>query len=79
MIKLSGAGKPPASMRPVEADNARFDVRGSDLSLLVMMCLSQQGQLSNNRRKQFRYKVPEEIFDAIETQTKQVLAEDADT
>jgi hypothetical protein len=56
--------------------NDSFDVRSSDLSLLVMMCLSQQGRISNNRRKQFRDKVPEEIFEAIEAQTQQVLAED---
>ncbi|MFY0992472.1 Fic family protein [Halomonas sp. C05BenzN] len=52
----------------------RFDVRGSDLARLVMMCLSNEGRLSRNRRRQFRYQVPEEVLDAIEREAFQALA-----
>lgn len=55
--------------------NARFDVRGSDLAQLVMMCLSNNGIVSRNRRKQFQYSVPEEVFDFIEERAREVLAE----
>jgi len=50
----------------VKAVNDRFDVRGSDLSKLVMMCLDNDGKVSKNRRKQFQYSVPEEVFEFIE-------------
>ncbi len=51
----------------------RFDVRGSELSRLVMMCLSNDGVLSKNRRKQFQYVTSEEVFDFIEQAARQVL------
>ncbi|HHH9443044.1 TPA: Fic family protein [Pseudomonas aeruginosa] len=57
------------------AVNERFDVRGSDLANLVMMCLSQDGTVSKNRRKQYQYTVPEEVFDYIETVARQLLVE----
>lgn len=60
-----------------KAVDARFDVRGSDLAQLVMMCLSNNGIVSRNRRKQFQYSVPEEVFDFIEERARQVLAEQA--
>ncbi|WP_434708815.1 Fic family protein [Pseudomonas sp. R1-1] len=50
----------------IKAVNDRFDVRGSDLSRLVMMCLDNAGKVSKHRRKQFQYSVPEEVFDFIE-------------
>ncbi|MFW9082678.1 Fic family protein [Pseudomonas sp. P2757] len=50
----------------VKAVNERFDVRGSDLSKLVMMCLDNDGKVSKNRRKQFQYSVAEEVFEFIE-------------
>ncbi len=59
--------------RVYRAIDARFDVRGSDLSRLVMMCLSQDGVLSKNRRKQFRYQVSEEVLDAIEAEAHKAL------
>lgn len=46
--------------------NQTFDVVSSDLANLVMFCIDQQGKISANRRKQYLYKVPEGIFDAIE-------------
>ena len=52
--------------RVIKAVNQRFDVRGSDLSKLVMMCLDNDGKVSKNRRKQFQYSVSEEVFEFIE-------------
>lgn len=51
----------------------RFDVRGSDLANLVMMCLSNNGKVSINRRKQHKYAVPDHVFDYIEEVAKEVL------
>lgn len=57
-----------------KAVDEQFDVRGSDLAALVMMCLTNGGVVSNNRRKQYLYRVPEAIFDGIEEATRDVLA-----
>lgn len=57
------------------AVDERFDVRGSDLANLVMMCLTNEGSVSKNRRKQYQYTVPEEVFDFIENVARQLLAE----
>ena len=48
-----------------------FDVAAKDLALLVRLCMEQKGRISNNRRKQYQYQVPQEVFDALE----QVYAE----
>src|SRR5690606_32260310 len=56
-----------------KAVDERFDVRGSELSKLVMMCLSNDGVISKNRRKQFQYIASEEVFDFIEQAAQQVL------
>lgn len=45
----------------------QFDVAAKDLASLVMHCMQHHGRISENRRKQFRYSVPPEVFDAIET------------
>ncbi|MBK5003189.1 Fic family protein [Pseudomonas sp. S31] len=58
-----------------KAVDEKTDVRGSDLANLVMMCLSNGGVVSKNRRKQYLYRVPEPIFDLIEQTTQQVLFE----
>ena len=50
----------------VRAVDERFDVRGSDLSLLVICCLDNGGRLSKHRRKQFQGRVPDLVFDYIE-------------
>jgi len=50
----------------VKQADERFDVRGSDLGTLVMMCLDNGGVVSNRRRKQFQGRVPEELFDFLE-------------
>ncbi|MDR9469092.1 MAG: cell filamentation protein Fic, partial [Marinospirillum sp.] len=46
--------------------NQTFDLSSIDLSRLVMFCLDQNGRISANRRKQYQYQVPEEVFDALE-------------
>lgn len=57
------------------AVDERFDVRGSDLSTLVMMCLTNEGKVSNNRRKQYQYTVPEAVFEYIEEVAQAVLVQ----
>lgn len=49
----------------------RFDVRGKDLSVLVVSALQNQGKVSNKRRKQFQYSVQPQVFDAIEELVRQ--------
>lgn len=56
--------------------NEQFDLRGSDLSTLVMACIDQQGHLSKRRRDQFRDRVPQEAFAAIEAATREVVGLD---
>lgn len=53
--------------------NERFDVRGNDLTTLVVSCLQNNCAVSNNRRRQFQYRVPEVVFDAIEEACRQVV------
>ncbi|MNG38023.1 hypothetical protein D3C84_1255600 [compost metagenome] len=55
--------------------NQRYDVRGSDLSKLVMMCLDNAGKVSRHRRKQFQYSVPEAVFEFIEAEAGRLLAD----
>jgi hypothetical protein len=59
--------------RVIKAVNERFDIRGSDLSRLVMMCLDNRGVVSKHRRKQFEYSVPPRAFDCIEEEARKVL------
>jgi len=61
--------------RIVKAVNQRYDVRGSDLSKLVMMCLDNEGKVSKHRRKQFQYSVPEEVFEFIEAEAGRLLVD----
>ncbi|CRM24823.1 Adenosine monophosphate-protein transferase SoFic [Pseudomonas sp. 37 R 15] len=61
--------------RVIKAVNQRYDVRGSDLSKLVMMCLDNEGKLSKHRRKQFQYSVAEEVFGFIEEEVGRVIEE----
>ena len=46
--------------------NGQVDIRGSDLSTLVVSCMDNDGHLSKRRRDQFRLTVPERAFDMIE-------------
>ncbi|MNI83493.1 hypothetical protein D3C73_1403060 [compost metagenome] len=57
----------------VRTVNETYDVRGSDLANLVMMCLTNNGAVSNNRRKQYQYSVQTEVFDYIEQVTQSLL------
>lgn len=57
----------------LKAVDERYDVRTSLLSTLVMMCLDNQGVMSQNRRKQYRHQVPEELFDYLESQAALAL------
>lgn len=52
--------------RIAAAVNARFDVRGSDLSTLLVSCLDNAGKLSARRRDQFGERVPAAVFELIE-------------
>ncbi|KTB61047.1 cell filamentation protein Fic [Pseudomonas fluorescens] len=63
--------------RVIKAVNQRYDVRGSDLSKLVMMCLDNEGKVSKHRRKQFQYSVPEEVFEFIEAEVGRVISDQA--
>jgi len=61
--------------RVIKAVNQRYDVRGSDLSKLVTMCLDNEGKVSKHRRKQFQYSVAEEVFEFIEEETLRLIGE----
>jgi hypothetical protein len=51
----------------------RFDVRGNDLTNLVLACLQNNGKVSANRRKKFADTVPAIVFEAIETEWQRLL------
>ncbi|WP_027328632.1 Fic family protein [Marinimicrobium agarilyticum] len=50
-----------------------YDIPNSDLAKLVLFCMDQRGRLSKNRRKQYQYVVPSEVFDALERAYHQVV------
>lgn len=50
-----------------------FDVGNADLSKLIMFCMDQKGVLSAHRRKQYQYKVPAGLFDALEQAYTEVM------
>ena len=52
--------------RIAAAVDARFDVRGSDLSTLIVSCIDNAGKVSSRRRDQFASRVPAAVFDLIE-------------
>ena len=52
----------------------RFDVRGNDLTTLIVSSMQNNGRVSNHRRKQFRLTVPEKVFDAIESAIQEINA-----
>lgn len=57
--------------------NERFDIRGSDLSQLVVMCLKNSNMISKRRRDKFAPRVPEEVFDLIESLAQEAAQESA--
>ena len=59
--------------------DARFDVRGSDLSILVRSAL-ELGHVSKRRKDQFQHSIPQAVFDEIDAAIRehvQVKADDA--
>jgi len=59
--------------RILKAVDEKFDLRGSDLSTLVVCCLDNDGKLSKNRRRQFLGRVPERVFDYIEDVAREII------
>lgn len=57
-----------------KAVDQRFDVRGNDLTTLVLACLQNKGKVSANRRKKFASTVPEAVLDAIEEEWQRLFA-----
>lgn len=56
-----------------------FDVAQPELAKLVMFCLDQHGKISANRRKQYQYRVPTELFDALEHAYNEVVLSASDS
>lgn len=50
-----------------------IDIRGSALSALVQICISNQGKLPQEARNKFKDCVPDPYFDYIEAVAKDVL------
>ena len=50
----------------------QFDVRGNNLTTLIVSSMQNNGKVSNHRRKQFRLTVPEKVFDAIESAIQEI-------
>lgn len=55
----------------LKAVDERFDVRGSDLSTLIVSCIDNHNVISRRRREQFSGRVPEAVFTFIETMAAQ--------
>ena len=56
-----------------KALDARFDVRGNDLTTLAVACLQNNGRLSLRRRKQYQPRIPPTVFDALEEECAEML------
>lgn len=56
--------------------NEVVDLRGSDLSTLVISALDNGGVVSKRRRDQFQYTVPAEAFDLIEETVREAMERD---
>ena len=46
--------------------NENFDIRNEAMHILITSAIQNEGRVSNNRRKQFKYQVPDEVFDFIQ-------------
>ena len=57
--------------------NDQIDLRGSDLATLVVICLDNQGVISQNQRKRYASRVPEAAIGLIEAATREVLSNEA--
>ncbi len=62
----------------ISAVNERYDVRGSDLSTLIVSCLDNRGVVSKRRRDQFAMQVPAEVFALIEELAGRIAPDVAD-
>lgn len=51
----------------------KLDIRGSALSALVQICISNQGRVPQAARDKFKDCVPDSYFDYIEVVAKDVL------
>lgn len=60
------------------AIDERYDVRGSLLATLISIAMEGSGTISNSKRKRFAADLPAEVFDAIEAETRAVMAEPAE-
>lgn len=60
------------------AVDEQFDVRGSVLATLIVICIEADGKISNNKRKRYADVVPKATFDQIELITRKVLDDSAD-
>jgi hypothetical protein len=57
-----------------KAVDERFDVRGRDLTTLVLSCLQNKGKVSANQRKKFSDIVQAAVFDAVEDEWQRLFA-----
>lgn len=55
--------------------NENFDIRNEAMHVLITCALKNNGKVSINRRKQFKYQVPNEAFDFIESLVHQEKAD----
>lgn len=55
----------------------QFDVTNADLAKLVMFCMDQKGTLSQHRRKQYQYRVPADVFDALEQAYRDITEQES--
>lgn len=53
--------------------NKLYDINDRTLSKLVVFCLEQNGKISQKRRDQLKYEVPEDVFDALESAYAEIL------
>jgi hypothetical protein len=57
-----------------KAVDERFDVRGPDLTSLVLACLQNKGKVSANQRKKFADTVQAAVFDAMQDEWQRLFA-----
>lgn len=54
--------------------DGQIDLRNNDLATLVILCLDNDGAISNKKRKRFADRVPAHAFDLVEAAAREVLA-----
>lgn len=58
--------------------NDQIDLRGNDLTTLVVICLDNRGVISQNKRKRYAGHVPAATFGLIEAAVREALANEGD-